>query len=70
MYAVFMREKRINVIENRIDKIKAEVSLIGEIRPLSLNPRYKDKEKTDGPHYQLSYTHEKKVERDIYDLKI
>lgn len=60
MYAVLMVTKRINEIENCIDKIKAKLSLIGEMRPGSLNPRYKDKEKTDGPYYQLSYTHEKK----------
>ena len=54
-----MVTKRINLIENRIEKIKAELSLIGEMRPGSLNPRYKDKQKTDGPYYQLSYTHEK-----------
>ena len=59
MYAVLMVTKRINLIENRIEKIKAELSLIGEMRPGSLNPRYKDKQKTDGPYYQLSYTHEK-----------
>jgi hypothetical protein len=60
MYAVLMKTKRINEIVNRIEKIKAELLLIGEMRPGSLNPRYKDKEKMDGPYYQLSYTHEKK----------
>ena len=60
MYAVLMIEERINQIEKRIEKVKAELSLIGEMRPGSLNPRYKDKEKADGPYYQLSYTHEKK----------
>ena len=60
MYAAFMEIKRINQIESRIEKIKADLSLIGEMRPGSLNPRYKDKEKIDGPYYQLSYTHEKK----------
>jgi hypothetical protein len=60
MYAVSMKTKRITQIEKRIEKIKTELSLIGEMRPGSLNPRYKDKQKTDGPYYQLSYTHEKK----------
>ena len=60
MYAVLMKTRRINEIENRIKEIKTGLSLIGEMRPGSLNPRYKDKEKTDGPYYQLSYTHEKK----------
>ena len=59
MYGVSMEIKRLKKIENRIEKIKTELSTIGEMRPGSLNPRYKDKEKTDGPYYQLSYTHEK-----------
>ena len=54
-----MEIKRLKKIESRIEKIKTELSMIGEMRPGSLNPRYKDKEKTDGPYYQLSYTHEK-----------
>ena len=61
MYAVQMDQKRLKKIEKRIEKIKAELSQIGEMRPGSLNPRYnKDYEKTNGPYYQLSYTHEMK----------
>ncbi|HJO56452.1 MAG TPA: DUF6788 family protein [Candidatus Scalindua sp.] len=56
-----MDQKRLKKIEKRIEKIKAELSQIGEMRPGSLNPRYnKDYEKTNGPYYQLSYTHEMK----------
>lgn len=60
MYAVLMESKRLKQIEKRIEKIKKELFKIGEMRPGSLNSRYKDKEKTNGPYYQLSYTHEMK----------
>ena len=55
-----MNKKRLNQIEKSIDKIKVELSKIGGMRPGSLNPRYNGKDKTNGPYYQLSYTHEMK----------
>ncbi len=54
-----MIKKRLVQIEKRIEKIKAELAGIGEMRPGSLTPQYKDRErKTGGPYYQLSYTYE------------
>ena len=55
-----MKKNRILQIEKRIETIKKSLSEIGDMRPGSINPRYKDKEKKIGPYYQLSYTHEMK----------
>jgi archaellum component FlaC len=58
MYALPMIKKRMNQIEKRIEKIKIDLSGIDEMRPGSLTSQYKDPEKTNGPYYQISYTHE------------
>lgn len=55
-----MTYKNIIKIEKRIEKIKVELTKIGEMRPGSLTRQYKDKEKQSGRYYQLSYTHEMK----------
>ena len=55
-----MTQKRLRQIEKRIAGIKVELAGIGEMRPGSLTSQYRDKEKTSGPYYQLSYTHEMK----------
>jgi len=51
-----MTDKRLAQIEKRIDKIKAELAKIGEMRPGSLTRQYKDPQTQSGPYYQLSYT--------------
>ena len=51
-----MTNKRLAQIERRIDKIKAELVDIGDMRPGSLTQQYKDPENQSGPYYQLSYT--------------
>jgi hypothetical protein len=51
-----MKNKRLAQIERRIEKIKAELAEIGEMRPGSLTKQYKDPESGSGPYYQLSYT--------------
>jgi hypothetical protein len=51
-----MTDKRLAQIEKRIDKIKAELTKIGEMRPGSLTRQYKDPNTKSGPYYQLSYT--------------
>ncbi len=51
-----MTNKRLAQIERRIDKIKAELTGIGDMRPGSLTRQYKDSETQSGPYYQLSYT--------------
>ena len=51
-----MSSKRLLQIERRIDRIKAELTAIGDLRPGSLSRQYKDPETGSGPYYQLSYT--------------
>ncbi len=51
-----MTNKRLAQIERRIDKIKEELTRIGDMRPGSLTRQYKDPETQSGPYYQLSYT--------------
>ena len=51
-----MANKRLAQIEKRIDKIKAELTGIGDMRPGSLTRQFKDPKAQSGPYYQLSYT--------------
>ncbi len=43
-------------IERRIERIKAEFTAIGDMRPGSLTKQYKDPDSQSGAYYQLSYT--------------
>jgi len=51
-----MIKDRLVKIERRIERIKAELIAIGDMRPGSLTKQYKDPESHSGPYYQLSYT--------------
>ena len=51
-----MTNKRLAQIEKRIDKIKEELTGIGDMRPGSLTRQFKDPKAQSGPYYQLSYT--------------
>ncbi|MDZ4343464.1 MAG: DUF6788 family protein [Candidatus Binatia bacterium] len=51
-----MNTNRWVTIERRIERIKAELAAIGDMRPGSLTKQYKDPESQSGPYYQLSYT--------------
>ena len=55
-----MTGKRLDAIRKRIDKIKAELTAIDEMRPGSLTRQYKDPESQSGAYYQLSYSREMK----------
>ena len=55
-----MKEKKLQQIENQINKIKTELQQLGEMRPGSLSRQYKVPKKQIGPYYQLSYTHKMK----------
>lgn len=55
-----MTTKKLLQIEKRIEKIKKELQLIGEMRPGTLSKQYKDPEKKEGEYYQLSFTHKMK----------
>lgn len=55
-----MTKQRMTTIKRRIEKIKSEIYVIGEMRPGSLTKQYRDPENRTGPYYQISYTHEMK----------
>ena len=55
-----MTNKRLDEIRKRIDKIKAELAAIGDMRPGSLTRQYKDPKNQSGAYYQLSYTRQMK----------
>jgi hypothetical protein len=59
-----MTNKRLAQIERRIEKIKVELTEMGEMRPGSLTKQYKDPEAQSGPYYQLSYTLDMKSRTD------
>jgi hypothetical protein len=52
--------KRLAQIQKRIDRIKAELAAIDEMRPGSLTRQYKDPDSQSGAYYQLSYTRQMK----------
>ena len=51
-----MTKKRLAQIETRIEKIKADLAAIDEMRPGSLTRQYKDPKNASGAYYQLSFT--------------
>ena len=51
-----MTNKKLAQIERRIEKTKAKIALIGEMRPGSLTRQYKHSEDQVGAYYQISYT--------------
>ena len=55
-----MSEKRIQQIEQRIDRIKEELKKIGPMRPGSLTRQYKDRKNETGAFWQISYTRQMK----------
>jgi hypothetical protein len=57
---MYMTNKRLAQIDRRIEKIKAELAGMGEMRPGSLTRQYKAPETGSGPYYQLSYTRDMK----------
>ncbi len=51
-----MTNKKLAQIEQRIQKTKTKIVLIGEMRPGSLTRQYKHSEDQTGAYYQISYT--------------
>ena len=51
-----MSQKRIQQIEQRIDRIKKTLMEIGPMRPGSLTRQYKDPQHRAGAYWQISYT--------------
>jgi len=59
-----MDEKRMELIEKRIEKIKEEILTIGPMRPGSLTCQYKNPKEKTGPYWQISYTRTMKSRSD------
>ena len=55
-----MSQKRIQQIEQRIDRIKRALLEIGPMRPGSLTRQYKDPHHHTGAYWQISYTRQMK----------
>ncbi len=55
-----MSETRIQQIERKIDRIKAELEKVGPMRPGSLTCQYKDRKNETGAFWQISYTRQMK----------
>lgn len=51
-----MSERRLAQIDRRIEKIKAEIGAMGQMRPGSLTKQYRNPEERTGAYYQISYT--------------
>jgi len=51
-----MSQKRIQQVEQRIDRIKKALLEIGPMRPGSLTRQYKDPQNQTGAYWQISYT--------------
>ena len=49
--------KRLEQIDQEIERIKARLGRIGVVRPGSLTRQYKDPKHRTGGYYQVSYTH-------------
>jgi len=59
-----MKQRTLAQIEREIDKIKAKMSDVGEMRPGSLTQQFKNPQNQTGPYFQLSYTLEMKSRTD------
>ena len=55
-----MSQKRMQQIEQRIDRIKRALLEIGPMRPGSLTRQYKDPKNQTGAYWQISYTRQMK----------
>src|SRR5664279_2176686 len=55
-----MRQKRIQQMERRIDRIKRALLEIGPMRPGSLTRQHKDPQHHTGAYWQISYTRQMK----------
>ena len=58
-------QKRIQQIEQRIDRIKRALLEIGPMRPGSLTRQYKDPQHQAGAYWQISYTRRMKSRTEL-----
>ena len=52
--------KKLAQIERKIEAVKEELLLIGEMRPGSLTKQYHNRKEGKGSYYQISYTYKMK----------
>ena len=52
-----MNARRLETIDQEIERIKTQLGKIGVVRPGSLTRQYKDPKNQAGGYYQVSYTH-------------
>jgi len=55
-----MDARRLEKIDQEIERIKAQLGQIGVVRPGSLTRQYKDPKNQAGGYYQVSYTYRMK----------
>src|SRR3970040_2659578 len=51
-----MNNNPLVTLEGRVERIRAQLAAIGDMRPGALTKQYKAPESQSGPYYQLSYT--------------
>jgi len=59
-----MTNKHLAQLDQRIEKIKADLAAIGPMRPGSLTRQFKDPKARTGAYYQLSFTLDMKSRTD------
>jgi hypothetical protein len=59
-----MTNKHLAQLDQRIEKIKAELAALGPMRPGSLTRQFKDPKARTGAYYQLSFTLDMKSRTD------
>jgi hypothetical protein len=64
-----MSQKRIQRIEQKIDRIKRTLLEIGPMRPGSLTRQYKDPQHHTGAYWQISYTRRMKSRTEYVRLE-
>jgi hypothetical protein len=57
-------QQQIQIISDKIDKIKVDLQTIGPMRPGSINEQFKDPKEKKGSYHQLNYTHKMKTHTD------
>jgi hypothetical protein len=68
--------KKLETIGKKIEKVKEELLLIGEMRPGSLTMQYQKPAEKQGGYYQISYTHKMRSRTEyvrpefVEDLKV
>lgn len=52
--------RKVNQLEKRIERIKADMGKLGPMRPGSISRQYRDPKERKTPYHQISYTHKMK----------